>query len=153
MLRWAFHSLIHKIFTTVWCYDLFIMRQLIRYGFVGVASNVTIYFFYLLITYLGVESKIAMTLLYIIGASIGFIGNRKWTFAHRGDSSSAALRYVLAHLFGYMLNYLFLFIFADRLGYAHQLVQAVAIIIVAGFLFIAFKYFVFRENIWHTSKI
>lgn len=123
------------------------MQQLIRYGLVGVASNATIYFVYLLITYLGVEPKTAMTLVYIIGASIGFIGNRKWTFAHSGDSSSAVLRYVLAHLFGYLLNFLMLLTFVDRLGYSHQWVQAMAIVIVAGFLFVVFKHFVFRERI------
>jgi len=123
------------------------MRQLIRYGVVGVVSNAAIYFVYLLITYLGVEPKAAMTLVYIIGASIGFIGNRKWTFSHRGDFSSAALRYALAHLFGYLLNFLILLTFVDRLGYNHQWVQAVAIIIVAGVLFIIFKRFVFREKI------
>ena len=119
------------------------MRQLVRYGLVGVVSNVTIYFVYLFITYIGVEPKTAMTLVYIIGASLGFIGNRKWTFDHRGKSSSASLRYVLAHLFGYLLNFLILFTFVDRLGYFHQLVQALAIIIVAAFLFIVFKYYVF----------
>jgi putative flippase GtrA len=122
------------------------MQQLIRYGLVGVVSNTAIYFLYLLITYLGVEPKIAMTLVYIIGAFIGFIGNRKWTFTHRGDSTSAALRYVLAHFFGYILNFLILLTFVDRLGYAHQWVQAMAIIVVAGFLFVVFKYFVFRER-------
>lgn len=122
------------------------MRQLIRYGLVGVVSNAAIYFVYLLITCLGVEPKTAMTMVYIVGASIGFIGNRKWTFSHRGNLSRAALRFVLAHLFGYLLNFLILFIFVDRLDYAHQWVQAAAIMIVAGFLFIAFKYFVFRER-------
>jgi putative flippase GtrA len=122
------------------------MRQLIRYGLVGVASNAAIYFVYMIITFFGVEPKTAMTLVYIAGGLIGFIGNRKWTFAHRGDTSSAALRYVLAHLFGYLLNFLILFTFVDHLGYAHQWVQAAAILIVAGFLFIIFKYFVFRER-------
>jgi putative flippase GtrA len=122
------------------------MRQLIRYGLVGVASNAAIYFVYLLITHLGVEPKTAMTLVYMIGASIGFIGNRKWTFSHRGDVFSTTFRYVLAHLSGYLLNFLILFTFVDCLGHAHQWVQAVAIVIVAGFLFIVFKYFVFRER-------
>ena len=122
------------------------MRQLIRYGLVGMVSNITIYIVYLLITYFGVEPKTAMTLVYIIGASIGFVGNRKWTFAHRGDPASAALRYVLAHLLGYLLNFLILYIFVDHLGYAHQGVQAMAILIVAGFLFVIFKFFVFRER-------
>ena len=123
------------------------MLQLIRYGLVGVVSNAVIYCIYLLITYCGVEPKIAMTLVYIIGVFIGFVGNWKWTFAQGGPLSDAALRYVLAHLFGYMLNFLILFIFVDRLGYAHQWVQALAIVMVAGFLFLVFKYFVFRERI------
>lgn len=147
MLPSAFPSITHKIFTIVWCHELFLMEQLIRYGLVGVVSNVAIYFVYLIITYLGVEPKTAMTLVYIIGTVVGFIGNRKWTFAHRGDSSSAALRYVLAHLFGYLLNLLILLTFVDHFGYAHQWVQVVAIIIVAGFLFIVFKYFVFHEKV------
>lgn len=122
------------------------MRQLIRYGVVGVVSNLAMYFVYLFITYLGVEPKTAMTLVYIFGASIGFVGHRKWTFSHRGAYASAALRYVPAHILGYLLNLLILFIFVDRLGYAHQWVQAVAIFIVAGFLFVVFKYYVFRDQ-------
>ena len=127
------------------------MRQLIRYGFVGVVSNTAIYAVYLLITYLGVEPKIAMTLVYIVGAFIGFVGNRKWTFAHHGGSFCAIIRYFLAHIFGYLLNFVILFTFVDYLGYAHQWVQAVAIVIVAGFLFIVFKNFVFRE-IYEATK-
>ena len=123
------------------------MLQLIRYGFVGVVSNAAMYAVYIFITYLGVEPKTAMTLVYVIGASIGFVGNRKWTFAHRGDSFGAVLRYVLAHVFGYLLNFMILFAFVDRLGYAHQWVQAGAIVVVAGFLFIVFKYFVFVKRI------
>jgi putative flippase GtrA len=121
------------------------MRQLISYGLVGVVNNTVFYFVYLLITYLGAEPKAAMTLVYIIGASIGFIGNRNWTFAHRGNSTRAALRYMLAYLFGYLLNFLILVTFVDQLGYAHQWVQAMAIIIVAAFLFVISKFFVFRE--------
>lgn len=120
------------------------MRQLIRYGLVGVASNFAIYCVYLLITYLGVEPKTAMTLVYLIGATIGFVGHRKWTFVHSGDASRAAIRYAFAHLSGYLINFLILFIFVDMLGYIHQVVQAAAIIVVAGFLFIIFKHYVFH---------
>ena len=119
---------------------------------VGAVSNLTIYFVYLLITYFGVEPKAAMTLVYIVGAFIGFIGNRKWTFAHRGASASAALRYALAYLLGYLLNFLILYTFVDRLGYGHQGVQAAAIVIVAGFLFVVLKNFVFREIIADAKK-
>ncbi len=122
------------------------LRQLIRYALVGAASNAAAYIVYLLLTGLGAKPKTAMTLVYIVAGCIGFIGNRKWTFAHSGSASRAALSYVLAHVLGYLLNFLILFTFVDRLGYAHQRVQAAAILIVAGYLFIMFKYIVFRER-------
>ena len=122
------------------------MLQLIRYGVVGVASNAAIYCLYLLITWLGMEAKLAMTLVYLVGAAIGFFGNRKWTFEHGGAVTGAALRYVLAHTFGYLLNLAILYVFVDRYGYPHQWVQAAAIIVVAGCLFVIFKFLVFRES-------
>lgn len=123
------------------------MHQLIRYGVVGVASNAAMYFVYLVFTYFGIEPKTAMTLVYLIGASLGFFANRKWTFSHRGGGTSAALRYIQAHLLGYVLNFMILYAFVDRLGYAHQWVQAAAIIIVACILFVVFKFYVFREKL------
>ena len=119
--------------------------QVFRYGLVGIASNLSGYLVFLLITYWGIEPKQAMTLLYIVGATIGFFGNRQWAFAHKGEVLGAGGRYLIAHLLGYLINLLLLLTFVDRLGYSHQWVQAVAIFVVAGFLFIAFKYFVFRK--------
>lgn len=122
------------------------VQQLIRYGVVGVGSNVAIYLLYLLVTYLGLEPRKAVTLSYITGASIGFLANRQWTFAYRGTLFRTFCRYTVAHLFGYLLNFMMIFIFVERLGFAHQAVQAAAIILVAGFLFAIFKYFVFPAD-------
>lgn len=120
--------------------------QLLRYGLVGVLQNLTMYLLYLLITYFGAEPKQVMTGLYIVGASIGFIGHRNWTFSHEGAVIGSGARYVIAHLFGYLINYLMLLTFADKLGYPHQWVQASAIIVVALFLFVTFRYFVFPKT-------
>jgi putative flippase GtrA len=128
------------------------MLQIVRYGLVGVATNVLMYFVYLLITHLGIEPKTTMSLVYLVGASFGFIGHKRWAFAHEGGTTGAALRYAIAHVFGYFLNFLILFIFVDHLGYAHQWVQAGAIAVVAGFLFIVFKYIVFRSKVVSTRK-
>lgn len=121
------------------------VRQLIRYGLVGIVSNAALYSVYLLITYFGVEPKQVMTGLYIAGAFLGFIGHRKWTFMHKGALFGSGTRYFIAHLFGYLINFLILLTFVDKLGYPHQWVQAAAIIVVAGFLFVTFKYFVFPK--------
>ena len=122
-------------------------KQLFRYGLVGIISNSLGYLLFLLITYWGVEPKIAMTLLYAVGATIGFFGNRQWAFAHSGTLLESSVRYVIAHMFGYLINFLILLMFVDRLGYSHQWVQAGAIFVVAGFLFVTFKYFVFPKAV------
>jgi putative flippase GtrA len=101
---------------------------------------------FLLFTYWGVEPKTAMTLLYAVGATVGFFGNRQWTFVHNGTLLGSSTRYCIAHAFGYLINFLILLWFVDRLGYSHQWVQAGAIFVVAGFLFVAFKYFVFLKS-------
>lgn len=123
------------------------MLQLVLYGVVGVVNNAIVYCIYLLISFYGLEPKMAMTLAYIIGVFTAFFFNRKLTFANSCKTTYVVLPYLLAHLFGYLLNYLILFIFVDNLGYPHQWVQAIAITIVAIFLFIIFKYFVFTQRL------
>lgn len=122
------------------------VRQLVRYAVVGIANNSVGYLVYLCLTYLGAAPKLTMTLLYAVGAVIGYAGNRQFTFAHHGSLMASSTRYVVAHFFGYLLNLSILIVFADHLGYAHQWVQAAAIFIVAGFLFMAFKFFVFKGS-------
>lgn len=122
------------------------VRQLFRYACVGLLSNVAGYLVYLLLTYLDGTPKVTMTLLYGVGATVGFFGNRKITFEHQGGVIGAGVRYVVAHFIGYLLNLGILIVFVDKLGYAHQWVQAIAIFFVAALLFLAFKVFVFPVN-------
>jgi len=119
--------------------------QLPRYAFVGIVSNLAGYLVYLLVTYLGATPKLTMTLLYGIGAAISFSGNRRFTFSDKGRVVGSGIRYAMAQLLGYLLNFLILWIFVDKLGQPHQLVQFVAIFVVAGFLFASLKLFVFRD--------
>ncbi|MFM0363706.1 GtrA family protein [Paraburkholderia sediminicola] len=123
------------------------LTQLLRYGIVGAAMNLAGYLLFLLITWLGMEPKAAMTVLYVVGASASFWGNRNWTFGHRGSIAGPALKYFGAHACGYLLDYAMLAVLVDRLHYPYRLVQAVAMVVVAGLLFVTFKFLVFpRPN-------
>lgn len=129
-----------------WWMSNYTFAQLLRYGVVGVGNNAVGYLLYLAATYLGATPKLTMTILYGVGAAIGFWGNRRLTFAHKGDVMGTAAKYLLIQAMGYLLNFSILSIFVDRLGYPHQAVQAAAIFIVAAFLFSAYKLFVFRPR-------
>ena len=123
------------------------MKQLLRFAAVGVASNVIGYLLYLLITHFGAAPKLAMTVLYGVGAFMGFVGNQKYTFAHQGGLAATGWRYLMAHGLGYLINLTIQIIMVDHLGYAHQLAQAFGICVVAAFLFVVFKYFVFVNTV------
>ena len=122
------------------------LAQMLRYALVGAAVNLSGYLLFLLITWFGMEPKAAMTLLYVAGASAGFWGNRNWTFSHRGSVIGPALKYFAAHACGYLLDYAMLAVFVDRLHYPYRLVQAVAMVVVAGMLFLTFKFLVFSRT-------
>lgn len=119
-------------------------QQLLKYGLVGLCSNACGYAVYLLLTELGFTPKLTMTMLYGAGAVVSFFGNRRLTFSYQGRMLGSGFRYVLAHSLGYCINLILLAVFADYFGYPHQWVQAAAIFVIAGYLFIALKFFVFR---------
>jgi putative flippase GtrA len=123
--------------------ELSVPHQLIRYAIIGLASNIAGYAAYLLLTFFLIGPKFAMTLVYLTGASIGYIGNRRWTFMHKGRLLPALIKYSLAHVFGYALNFFILYVFVDRMTYPHQLVQLVAIFVVASMLFVISRKYVF----------
>ena len=122
------------------------LRQLVRYGIVGLTSNGILYLFYLLLTSFGVGHKLAATLGYALGVAQTYFFNKSWSFGHTGESRAAFIRYVLAYLSGYVLNLAVLAIFVDVLGYPHQLIQGLMILLLAGYLFVLQKYWVFPEG-------
>lgn len=119
--------------------------ELIRYGLFGLARNGLGYGIYILATYLGMPPKLAMSVLYILGVTVSFWGNRKFIFAHSGSLVGSGGRFLAAHCVGYLINLSILIVMVDQLGFAHQWVQGGAILLVAAYLFIASKFFVFKN--------
>lgn len=119
--------------------------QLIRYGVIGLLHNSCGYIFYLLATFLGAPPMLVVGLMYPLATILSFIGNKQWTFDFQGGAGSSFMRFVIVQVMGYFMNLLLLFYFVEQLNYPHQLVQAVAIFVVAAFLFVALKFFVFSS--------
>ena len=126
------------------------VNQLLRYGLVGLATNFVGYCVYLLITHLGATPKITMSVLYGVGVSISFFGNRSLTFADSGNLLTSGTRFIIAHSCGYLINLAMLIVLVDKLGYPHQWVQVIAIFVVAAFLFIVIRVFVFKNQ--HSAR-
>ncbi len=117
--------------------------QLIRYGIVGVAQNAVGYGIYLFCTWLGADPKLVVGVSYPLAMLVSFLGNKKYTFAHKGGTAGAGGRFLLAHACSYGINLGMLYLCVDRFGYPHQLVQLAAIFVCAAFLFLTLKFYVF----------
>lgn len=129
-----------------------ILVRLMRYGLVGIVLNVSGYLLYLMVTTLGFGPKTTMTIFYALGVTLGYFGHRRFAFGYSG-SHRASIGYGIAHLCGYALNFALLHVFVDRIGFPHQIVQAAAIVLVAGFLFLSFNTFVFPQGDRQASAV
>ena len=119
------------------------LRQLIRYGVVGVAQNVVGYGIYLFFTWLGADPKLGVGVSDPLAMLVSFLGYKKYTFGYKGGTAGAGGRFLLAHACSYSINLGMLYVCVDKFGYPHQLVQLAAIFVCAAFLFLALKFYVF----------
>jgi putative flippase GtrA len=110
---------------------------------VGLISNISLYIFYLVLTEFIFGPKASMTIAFALGVLQTFVFNKRWTFSHRGFLRQTFVKYLVTYGIAYLLNLLGLVFFVDRLGYPHQLVQAIAVITLAVMLFITLRVWVF----------
>jgi len=122
------------------------LKEIVRYGIVGLALNFLGYVIYLLATSLGLTPLMTVTIFYPLGVVMGYFAHRRHTFRRKSQSLEGALliRYVVVYLVGYLINSALLKILHEQMGYPHQIIQIFAIFFVALFLFIGMKLFVFR---------
>lgn len=121
------------------------LKQFFLYGITGVMLNLLGFVFYLMITWFGVEPKLAMTCLYGVGVVTSFFANKHLVFRGQQAGYEVFIKFVMAHIMGYIINFLLLYYFYNVLGFAHEIVQFVAIFVVALYLFVVFKFLVFYK--------
>ena len=117
--------------------------EILRFGAVGLASNALLYLLYLAATAVGIEPKVAVTLIYLVGVLQTFVLNKRWTFQHEGRVRRTAARYWVAYTLAYAANMVLLFIFVDMAGFDHRVVQGILIAVIGLVLFALQKYWVF----------
>ena len=120
--------------------------QFSRYAIVGLVSNAMLFVLYLALTGLGLGHKLSMTACFIIGVIQTFLFNKNWTFSYGFDFGGSFLRYWAGYLSAYVINLIMLFVFVDYMQFPHQIVQGVAIILLALYLFLLQKVWVFRHS-------
>ena len=122
------------------------LLQLLRYVVVGVLTNALLYSSYLLLSAFGVGAKTAMTLLYVPGVMVGFLGNRNFTFRHEGRMPASMLRYFTTYAFGYVFTFASIAVFVDILRLPANYVVLALIVVTAVILFALQRWWVFPRG-------
>lgn len=121
------------------------ISQAFRFGVIGVASNILLYCFYLLLTSFSVGHKVAMTLIFVLGVIQTFSFNKRWTFGHQGFFHVSFMKYVGIYTAAYLFNLIALIVLVDMFELPHEVVQAVMILCIGVILFLLQKFWVFRS--------
>ena len=122
---------------------LSVAAQLVRFAWVGVCVNVILYGVYLALTGLYFSPKVAATLVFACGIPLSFVSHSRVTFRVVDLPLIRQARFVLAYITAYLLNIAGLHLFVDIMALPHQVVQAGLIILIAGCLFLAQKFWIF----------
>ncbi|WP_429737568.1 GtrA family protein [Enterovibrio makurazakiensis] len=126
------------------CFSSF--NELIRYALVGIFQNSLGYLIYIALTYIGIDHKVVVAISYPLGLYVSYRGNSTYTF-NGFERKGTVVRFFIVHLMAYTLNLFFLYYFSDVLGYPHQVVQLFCIAIIAIYLFIMLKIYVFKNTV------
>ncbi|WP_024850581.1 GtrA family protein [Hydrogenovibrio kuenenii] len=120
--------------------------QLYRYGLIGIALNASGYTVYLMLTNIvGIQPLVVVSILYPSSLLLSFFFNKNYTFSYKGRLWPSSKRYLIAQTLGFLLNLGMIYIFVDYLGYPHEYVQLMAIFVVALFLFVMMRHFVYKN--------
>ena len=120
--------------------------QAVRFGIVGLTSNIVLYLLYLVLVKISVDPKLVVTFLYVLGLSWTFLFNKRWSFSHRGDWGRAGVRYFSLYGGLYLTNILTLVLLVDLIELPHAFVQAGVVMVFIPIVFLLQRYWVFSKR-------
>ncbi len=123
-----------------------VLVQFVKFGIVGVSNTLITFIVYtILLKVFGVWYLAASAIGFIVGATNGFLLNRRWTFAgHVGDSLTP-VRWAVVQSAGLAINLGLLYLFVHDAHIDELLAQALATIVVTVTTFFVNRAWTFRH--------
>ena len=121
------------------------INQIIRYGSVGIITNFIGYAMYIgIANIIGVTPPIAAIVSGFLVIGISYYLNRRFSFAHEGKGMNLAVKYYILYLSSILLHSLVIFVFSNLLGFPHEIIAGISLVI------ISFALFIIQKNILFT---
>jgi putative flippase GtrA len=122
-----------------------VLIQFVKFGIVGISNTLLTFIVYtLLLKVFGVWYLAASAIGFTVGATNGFILNRRWTFADHVGDSLTPVRWAIVQGCGLGINELLLYLFVDGASLDKLLAQAFATAVVTVTTFFVNRAWTFR---------
>jgi putative flippase GtrA len=123
-----------------------VLVQFIKFGLVGVSNTLLTFVIYtLLLKVFGVWYLLASAIGFMVGATNGFLLNRRWTFAEHVGDSLTPVRWAVVQGGGLAIDELLLYVFVHEAKLDKLLAQAFATVVVTVSTFFVNRAWTFRE--------
>jgi putative flippase GtrA len=124
-----------------------VLIQFVKFGLVGVSNTLITFIIYtLLLKVFGVWYLAASAIGFAVGATNGFLLNRKWTFAEHVGDSLTPVRWATVQGCGLGINEGLLYVFVHDASINKLLAQAAATVVVTVTTFFANRAWTFRTH-------
>jgi len=128
--------------------------QFLKFVIVGVSNTLLTFLVYIfLLKVVGVWYLAASAIGFIVGATNGFLLNRKWTFAEHVGDALTPVRWAVVQGCGLGINEGLLFLFVDQAGLDKLLAQVFATAVVTVTTFFANRAWTFRVEPAHDPPV
>jgi putative flippase GtrA len=125
-----------------------VLIQLVKFGLVGVSNTALTFIVYtLLLKVFGVWYLAASAIGFSVGATNGFLLNRRWTFSEHVGDSLTPVRWGIVQGCGLAVNEVLLYVFVHDASLDKLLAQAFATVVVTITTFFANRSWTFRTHV------
>lgn len=126
--------------------------QAIRFGVVGLKSNLIYYALYVILSLSHIRPDLAVTIVCAFGIVYAFWFNKAFVFQSTGHSKARFLKYTAIYVSTWGLNVFLLDVATIALGLNKYFIQAALILPIAALNFILLKLIAFRPVRQETSS-
>jgi putative flippase GtrA len=123
------------------------LRELLRFGSVGLASSAVYFALLWLVTRLtSWPAGISGTIAYALSIVVNYVLQKSFTFKSDRRHQQAGPRYLLIHLGGMLLNGGFLWLGVDLAGWSYIPVQLAAMVVVTIWSYLGQRFWAFQPQ-------
>ena len=127
------------------------LQKLIRFGLVGLLSNLSILIFFWLLIRQGIHPVAASVIAYVVGVTLGYLLHRTWSFRSVAGHHKAAPMYLFAYAVGAGLHSGNMALMTVIMDVPPLIAQVISIGVVAVFLFVSLDRVVFAQR-WERDN-